>query len=116
LRLNTALDAMKDIGSPVVLAQQLIALFPPFEAELANDQIENYHQVIQRLAPVLAGYLESGGEKTVKRFCDLVNLMADAGGDKENAIATCLLEHASQIKVAKVLRPHLNAAAKQELR
>jgi hypothetical protein len=42
--------------------------------------------------------------------------MVAAGGEKENAISTCLLEHASQVKVRNIIRPHLSAAAKEELR
>jgi hypothetical protein len=107
---------MQDIDSPKVLAERLISLFPSFEAELEDEEIENYHQVIQRLAPVIAGYLERSPKPTLGHFCDLVNAMADAGGEKENAIATCLLEHASQVGVWRIIRPHLGAAAKRELR
>jgi hypothetical protein len=107
---------MHDIDSPTALADHLIALFPSFAAELEDEDIENYHQVVQRLAPVIAGYLEGSPERTLSRFCELVNGMADAGGEKENAISTCLLEHASQVGVRKIIRPHLGAAAKRELR
>ena len=107
---------MNDIGSPTVLAERLIGLFPPFEAELAGEDIQTYHQVIQRLVPVITGYLEGSSERTVKKFCEVVNVMADAGGEMENAIATCLLEHASQVKIRNVIRPHLGVAAKRELR
>ncbi len=107
---------MDDINSPKVLAERLIALFPPFAVELADEEIETYHQVIQRLAPVIAGYLENSSKPTLSHFCDLVNAMTDAGGEKENAIATCLLEHASQVGIRRIIRPHLGAAAKRELR
>jgi hypothetical protein len=42
--------------------------------------------------------------------------MFAAGAEKENAISTCLLEHASQVKVRNIIHPHLSAAAKEELR
>jgi hypothetical protein len=42
--------------------------------------------------------------------------MVAAGSEQENAISTCLLEHASQAKVKKIISPFLNAAAKKELR
>jgi hypothetical protein len=106
---------MKDIDSASTLAEQLIGLFPQFAAELEGEEIENYHQVIQRLAPVVATYLQASTEHTVKKFCELVNSMADAGGERENAISTCLLEHASQMQVRKIIRPYLGAAAKREL-
>jgi hypothetical protein len=107
---------MKDIDSPSALAEQLVGLFPQFSAELEDEEIENYHQVIQRIAPVLAGYLLTSTERTARKFCELVNAMADAGGEKENAITTCLLEHASQVRVRKIIRPHLGVAARRELR
>ena len=107
---------MKNIDSPSELAEQLIGLFPAFAAELEDEVIENYHQVIQRLAPAIAGYLQASPESTVKKFCELVNFMADAGGERENAISTCLLEHASQVQVRKIIRPYLGVAAKRELR
>ena len=107
---------MRDIGSPTELAERLVGLFPSFEAELDGENIETYHQVVLRLTPVVTGYLERSSERTVKKFCELVNLMADAGGAMANAISTCLLEHASQVKVRKIIDPHLSAVAKRELR
>ena len=107
---------MREIGSPSALAEQLVRLFPPFAAELESEDVERYHQVIQRLAPVLAGYLQGSTQRTIETFCELVNAMVDAGGDRENAISTCLLEHASQVQVRKILSPHLASPAKRELR
>ena len=107
---------MRSIDTPDALAKRLLQLFPPFAAELRGEAVESYNQVIQRLAPVVTSYLEGSPERTVKCFCELINLMADAGGETENAIATCLLEHASQVKVRKIIAPHLGAAAKRELR
>jgi hypothetical protein len=107
---------MRAIHSPAALAEQLIGLFPSFAAELEGEAIENYHQVIQRLAPVIAAYLKASNERTVETFCELVNSMADAGGERESAISTCLLEHASQMQIRNIIRPHLGAAAKRELR
>ena len=107
---------MHDIASPTDLAERLIALFPPFAVELGGQAIETYHGVVQRLAPVIAGYLQDSPEPTLSRFCELVNAMAHAGGDQENAISTCLLEHASQVGVRGIIRPHLGAAARKELR
>ena len=107
---------MKDIACPSALAERLIELFPSFAAELEAEDIENYHQVIQRLSPVITGYLQTSPERTIREFCEVVNAMADSGGVKENAISTCLLEHASQLKLRKIIRSYLGAAAKQELR
>ena len=107
---------MSDIESPVSLAATLTKMFPAFANELEGEEITSYHQVIQRLAPMVSGYLQSAPKKTVQRFCEVVNEMVAAGGERENAVSTCLLEHASQVKVRKIISSHLSAAAKQQLR
>jgi len=107
---------MNDIASPARLAETLTKMFPEFAAELEGEEVTSYHQVVQRLAPVITGYLQGAPKGTVERFCAVVNAMVTAGSEKENAISTCLLEHASQVKVRNIIRPYLSAAAKQELR
>ena len=107
---------MGDIASPTELADTLTAIFPEFAAELEGEELTTFHQVIQRLAPRVTGYLQGAPKRRVEGFCEVVNAMVAAGGDKENAISTCLLEHASQVKVRNIIRPYLSAAAKQELR
>jgi hypothetical protein len=91
-------------------------LFPQFAVELEGEDVETWHQVVRLLTPRIATYLEAVPERTLKDFCDLVNAMVAAGGDQENAIATGLLEHASQVRVRKIIAPHLHDAARQELR
>lgn len=107
---------MKEINSPVELLATLTALFPEFASEFAADEeVTTHHQVVLRLAPTITGYLRDRAV-LVKPFCDLVNAMVAAGGDKESAISTCLLEHASQANLRKTIRPHLSKAAKEQLR
>jgi hypothetical protein len=45
-----------------------------------------------------------------------VSRMVGAGGDQQNAIETCLLEHASQLRCADLLRPHVDDRARRALR
>jgi hypothetical protein len=68
------------------------------------------------LTPLLKWYLDGKSEREVRAFGELVNSMVEAGGDQRNAIETCLLEHASQAGCAKILKPFLSAAARDELR
>jgi hypothetical protein len=110
------LGRMNDMDTPVSLAATLTEMFPAFALELEDESVTSYHQVIQRLTPMITRYLQEAPKQTVEAFCVLVNEMVAAGGDIENAISTCLLEHASQVKVGNIIRPYLNAAAKQELR
>ena len=107
---------MKEIKSPARLAETLTKMFPAFADELDGEGLTSYHQVIQLLTPRITGYLEGAPKRTIQDFCKVVNEMVAAGSEQENAISTCLLEHASQVKVKNIIRPFLNAAAKQELR
>ncbi len=107
---------MNAIDSPSVLAERLSALFPLFAGELAGEELENYHQVIQLLTPRITGYLEHSSNRTIEKFCVIVNEMAEAGGEKENAISTCLLEHASQLRLRRMIWPYLGVAARRELK
>jgi hypothetical protein len=107
---------MKDIHSPTSLAKSLTELFPAFAKELHGEDITSYHQVVFLLTPVVTEYLHNASVQTVKEFCRIINGMVADGGEKENAISTCLLEHASQIEIRKIIRPHLSGAAQRELR
>src|SRR5437879_3435015 len=107
---------MKSIDSPGSLAAMLIELFPPFAAELEGVEITGHHQIITRLTPLITGYLQDASKRTTEKFCEVVSAMVSAGGEKENAISTCLLEHASQVSLRKIILLYLTAAAKKELR
>lgn len=102
------------LESPADLRATLIRMFPDFEAQ--SDEAETYHQVVMELSPFIARYLEQGADRSAKEFGALVNRMVEAGGAQQNAIETCLLEHASQVGCAKLLKPHLGPAARKELR
>ncbi len=97
------------------LRAALVELFPDFGAEPA-DETESYHRVMMDLAPFVTRYLEQGSPGTAEAFGQLVNRMAGAGGDQQNAIETCLLEHASQLRFARLLRPHLDDRTRRALR
>ncbi len=107
---------MKDIDSPSDLVDRLTELFPAFAHELDDEEVGTYHRAIRLLAPVLARFLKASSERTLRDFCDLVNYLVWAGDEKGNAISTCLLEHASQVGVRKMVRPYLGVEAKLELR
>jgi hypothetical protein len=111
-----------DIDKPRDLVNRLIHLFPEFEAEWDEGEgygclgCYGYHTVFTELAPDCRSYLEKSSPATVKSFCDLINAFVSASGDKESAVSTCLLEHASQVGIRKIVNPYLSQAAKQELR
>jgi len=97
------------------LRAALVKLFPDFGAEPA-DEPESYHRVVMDLAPFVTRYLEQGSPRTAEAFGELVSGMVGAGGDQENAIETCLLEHASQLRCDDLLRPHLDDRTRRALR
>ena len=108
---------MRDVDSPTALAKRFIELFPRFATELQDEEeITSYHQVVLRLTPVVTGYLERASIQTTQKFCEVINGLVAATGERENAISTCLLEHASQVRLHDLIRPHLSAAAKRQLR
>jgi len=72
---------------------------------LEGEDVTSYHQVIRQLAPVIGGYLRKAEKQTVEQFCGLVNDMIASGGQPENSISTCLLEHAVLLKVRDLIRP-----------
>ena len=107
---------MSYIDTPQELFDRILSIYPQFVDEFDNDEkIETYHQIIMDLTPVITGYLEGGSKRSTNLFCNLVNEMMEAGGDLENAISTCLLEHASQVRCHKILLPLLGERAKLEL-
>jgi len=110
------------IQTPKDLVSALIDLFPGFREEWDEGEgyggvgQYNFHTVFMELAPVCSGYLAEATPRTVEAFCALINALVAGGGDVENAVSTCLLEHASQVGIAKTIKAHLSQAAKAELR
>ena len=110
------------IQIPQDLVAAPIDLFPKFQDEWDEGEAYggigqySFHTVFMELAPVCSGYLAEASSRTVETFCTLINRFVASGGDMENAVSTCLLEHASQVGIAKTIKSHLSQAAKAELR
>lgn len=108
--------------TPEQVVERLIELFPAFEIEwddgegFGYDGDYSYRSVFLTFGPVSSTLLEAASDSTVRKFCDFVDHGVERGGDLENAISTCFLEHASRLGVASRIRRHLGAAAKAELR
>ncbi len=107
-----------DIGfsTPLDLRGVLVKLFPDFAIESDAAATLSYHCIVMDLTSVIKAYLEAGAACDVRAFCEIVNRMVEAGGGQQNAIETCLLEHASQVGCKQHLKPHLGSAAKNVLR
>ncbi len=98
------------------LKDKLCKLFPDFSDEFEDDEELSLHGVFLRFSPVAYEYLSIASRKQMKEFCEIINEGVSSGGELENAISTCFLEHASQIGVRKLIKPFLFDAAKRELR
>lgn len=108
-----------DFASQADLVQELVSIFPEFEAEWASGCEDGEplssspHAVYMTLLPML-GRVEPS-ERQIRKFADLVNGAVAAGGLAENAVSTCLLEHFRGASLFKKVRPYLSASAKQRL-
>jgi hypothetical protein len=100
------------------LLEELTTIFPDFKAYWLDGQEDgdfpntSLHSVYQDLITFL------GDGITPKQWQSLAELINDAvafGGDPENAVATCLLEHLGQAGLTKHLRPLLTPAARSRL-
>jgi hypothetical protein len=103
-------------SSPQELREELIELCPAFAQDEGGSDATNFHELVMAFNHYLRFVLSQDSPREARRFGQVVNRLVEAGGPQQNAIETCLLEHASQIGVTKLLKPHLTAAAKKELR
>ncbi|MBT3040851.1 MAG: hypothetical protein KME37_18170 [Candidatus Thiodiazotropha sp. (ex Codakia orbicularis)] len=108
---------------PIEVVDKLIGLFPGFEEEWDGGEGFGYendnfsmHSVFLTFGPVSNELLNKATEKQIKSFCSFINDLVKEGGNSENAVSTCFLEHASQLKVRSILKPYLCKEAKGELR
>jgi hypothetical protein len=92
----------------------LIGLDPPFEAELEIEDPEelNHHRVMMIFAPYFAANQHLFSVKQLRRLGEWINAAVSMGGELENAVSTCFLEHARQLKINRTLAPYLSALTK----
>jgi len=112
----------RTFNSPRELVNQLIDILPALAKEWNEGEVFSanrectYHVVFLSFGPKSLRLLDAATTKQIKEFCVLINYAVEKGGELENAVSTCFLEHASQIGVRKMLKPYLSAKAKGELR
>jgi len=109
---------MESISQPE-LAERLSSIFPLFRAEWLTDTSEDsfrstsLHSVYQSFLPWVSSTLLSAKQLTA--LAALLNAEVAAGGQRENAVGTCFLEHCGQVGLARQLSLLLSAAAKSRL-
>ena len=101
--------------TPAQTYEFFLALDPPFETEMEEEgppEQFTHHQVMRIFAEYFAANHRSFSEKQLRALGDWLSDAVAAGGEIENAVSTCLLEHSRQLKVNRVLAPYLSRQAK----
>ena len=107
---------MIDMDSPEKIKEKIITIFPEFKNEFEEDEEITFHCIFLTLSPISNVLFSSATQKQIKEFCSILNSGIQNGGEFEDAISTCFLEHASQINIRNIIKPHLSKEAKNELR
>ena len=109
-----------DESSQDQLLNRLCSLFPDFRAEWAaecEDEVfpsKSLHTVYQSFLPFVSR-LELD-ERQSSGLAAFFNSEVQKGGNAENAVSTCVLEHLSQVRMLGKIRPFLSAEARRRLR
>lgn len=105
------------LGSPKDTIQFLVSLDSAFETELEGEDLDsiNHHAVIALFAQYFGANVGSFTVNQLRRLGEWLSAAIAAGGDMENAVSTCFLEHAHQLKVNRILRPYLSKEAKAQV-
>ncbi len=96
--------------------QFLVSVDPAFQAAWELDEPEpefTHHAVVQAYAVHLGRNHRSYSPKQLRKLGDWLSEAVANGGEIENAVATCLLEHLRQLKLNRLLNPYLSKAAKE---
>src|SRR5689334_6308944 len=111
-----------EITTPRDLAEELIRIFPALTQEWDEGEGYGYregdykfHTVFLMLGGLIPELLEKATLDQNREFCSLVNQLVAKGGDFENAVSTCFLEHASSLGAREHIEPYLSEEAKREL-
>lgn len=114
---------------PQETLEQLSAIFPEFRQSWSEEEAPpedglvdgvyyewTHHAVLRCFLYYFSTSHEGFKKRQLERFGAWVNAAVAAGADLENAVSTCFLEHARQVKINRVLAPHLSREAKIRFR
>ena len=101
------------------LLSLIFSILPEFEAEWAADN-EIQDSVPGTLHSVYMSFLQfvsvtNPTKQQLNKLAILINGAVEAGGDSENAVSTCFLEHAGQVGISPTLRPLLARESRSRL-
>lgn len=106
---------------------QLCELFPSFkevwdeEGAPPEDGLVDgvyfewtHHQVMRAFLSYFSANHQSLTERQLQQFSSWVNNAVSTDDELENAVSTCFLEHAQQVRINRVLAPYLSRRAKDK--
>jgi len=102
------------------LLDDIVRIFPEFasywEADVSGNDVPSpsLHTVYMSFLPFLAH-----ANPTPKQWLLIATHLSEAvaaGGDRESAVDTCVLEHLHQVRLDRVLRPLLSKEARSYVR
>ncbi len=102
--------------SPAELLEELYDIFPEYRGSYTgptHDGDPSFHSVLVGFSTAFGRLASGASEGQLRAFAQLVNTAVEGGGDLENALGTCLLEHLHQIDALRELRPYLSKVARE---
>ena len=105
--------------TPAELLEELFVIFPQYRSNYANygplhDSPPTFHSILIEFTVFFGAELASLSEEQLRKLGTLVNEAVAQDGLLENAFATCLLEHLSQIQADRVFNPYLSKIAHEK--
>ncbi len=120
-RLKLSLPA--DLQSAPALLATLCVAYPLFTDEwaldnpfIAEDGSFSLHAVWMAFLPFWTRCVHESTAVQVGCVAALINASVAAGGRADNAVSTCVLEHAHQVKAVRDLKPALSVEARSRMR
>jgi hypothetical protein len=114
---------------PQETLRQLCEIFPAFHDEWAEEDAPpedglvdgvyyewTHHAVLGAFLGYFARNHDAFTELQLRRLGDWINNAVTNYDEIENAVATCFLEHMRQVRIDRVLAPHLSRIAKGKAR
>jgi ATP/maltotriose-dependent transcriptional regulator MalT len=102
--------------SPEQLLRHLSQVFPDFKLEFDElddpSQAFTYHHLMHDFLIYWGTCARTAADSQTVELARVINESVSLGGDIENAVDTCFLEHLSQVRGLKPIEKYLSPAAR----